>query len=135
MSVIKLSTGYSVLPEGEYIFKIESVSYREEFGKLEIRLVTYTGQRHTEYFTFIKQDGSTNNVALNIFSNFARIAMDNKELEEIDPEKLVGKFVKGKIEHTQIASKREAGKMVTFARFACESSVSGFDINLDSILE
>lgn len=136
MAIIHLvDNNYGLVPEGEHIFKITSVDYNEPFGKLNIAMQTAKGGKHTERYRFKRQDGSENTVALGIFSFFARTAMDNFELEDIDPEALVGKYIKGKIEHTKAESTKEPGKKVTFTKFTCESSVSGFELNLDSILE
>ena len=41
MAKIKLSEGgYTPIPEGEHIFKITKSTYDEDFGKLEVEMVT-----------------------------------------------------------------------------------------------
>ena len=37
MAKIGLSEGFSVIPEGTYVFKITKVNYKEDFGKMEVR--------------------------------------------------------------------------------------------------
>ena len=60
MSKIALSEGFSVIPEGTHIFQITEVTYKEEFGKMEVKLKTAKGQTHTERFNLMGKDGSMN---------------------------------------------------------------------------
>lgn len=99
MGKIALSEGYTVIPEGTHIFKIVEVNYKEAYGKLEIKMKTAKGQVHTERFSLIKQDGSSNEGALNAFSYFARTALNDYTAQDIDPEELVGYFIECDVEH------------------------------------
>ena len=47
MARIPMTSGFMVIPEGTYIFRIYDVSYDEEFGKIVIKLVTADGMTHT----------------------------------------------------------------------------------------
>lgn len=127
MSTIKLGGTFSVIPEGIHVMKITDVAYDERFGKLEITLQTEKGQRHKERFAFIKQDGSTNDKALNAFSYFAKVAMNDYSLDEIEPEQLVGHFLECRIEHTVVESTKEPGKTMTFAHIKDKSPSDGWE--------
>ena len=78
MGKITLSEGFTVIPEGTHIFKIIEVNYKEQFGKLEIKMKTAKGQTHIERFSLLKADGSTNEGALNAFSYF--VEADGKKI-------------------------------------------------------
>ena len=126
---IKLSksSGYSVIPEGKHIFKITKAEYDEDFGKIELDMVTAAGQKHTERFSLLKADGEINEGALNAFSYFAKVALNDFDVEEIEPEELVGNYIECDVTHEKVESNKEAGKMLTFARLGDKSPASGFD--------
>lgn len=127
MGKIALSESFSVIPEGTYIFKITNVNYKEQFGKLEITMKTAKGQTHTERFSLLKADGSTNEGALNAFSYFARTVLDDYSAQDIDPEELVGFFIECDVEHDIVPSKKDPNKTVIFARLADKRPADGFD--------
>ena len=60
MARIPMTSGFVLIPEGTYVFRIYDVSYDEEFGKIEIKLVTAQGQTHTERFTIKDQNDEYN---------------------------------------------------------------------------
>lgn len=39
MARIPMTSGFTLIPEGTYVFRIYDVSYDEEFGKIEISIV------------------------------------------------------------------------------------------------
>ena len=82
MAKIALSKGFTLIPEGIHIFQITDVVYKEEFGKLEVKMKTAKGQSHTERFNLMKSDGSVNEGAINAFSYFARTALNDYTLTE-----------------------------------------------------
>lgn len=127
MAKIGLSAGFTVIPEGEHIFKIIGVTYKEKFGKLEVKLQTVTGLTHTERYSLLTQNGSPNEGALNAFSYMARVAMGNSDLTEIDHEDLVGHFIKCTVEHDIQPNKNKPGQTVTFVRLTDKSSADGFE--------
>lgn len=127
MAKITLSEGFSVIPEGTHIFKIIEVEYKESFGKLEIKMKTAKGQTHIERFSLIKQDGSTNEGALNAFSYFARAALNDFAAQDIDPEELIGYFVECDVEHDVQPSNKNPDKNVTFVRLADKRPADGFN--------
>ena len=127
MGKIALSEGFTLIPEGTHIFKIVEVNYKEAYGKLEIKMKTAKGQVHTERFSLIKQDGSSNEGALNAFSYFARTALNDYTAQDIDPEELVGYFIECDVEHDIQPSNKNPNKTVTFARLADKRPAEGYD--------
>lgn len=127
MAKIALSEGFSLIPEGTHIFKIIEVSYKEEFGKLEVRMKTAKGQTHTERFNLMKQDGSMNEGVYNAFSFFAKTALQDYTLTEIDHNDLVGRYIQCSVEHDVQHSKRDSDKTVTFIHLGDKSPADGFD--------
>lgn len=127
MAKIALSEGFTLIPEGIHIFQITDVVYKEEFGKLEVKMKTAKGQSHTERFNLMKSDGSVNEGAINAFSYFARTALNDYTLTEIDHQDLVGCFIKCTVEHDMLPSNKDPNKTVTFVRLADKSPADGFD--------
>ncbi|MCB5007516.1 hypothetical protein LGW19_10025 [Streptococcus mutans] len=102
MVKIKLvDTGWSMIPEGDYTFKITDSNYDEDFGKVEINMVAQSGQTHNERFQLITKSGSMNEGALKAFSYFAKTALNNMRLDEIDPSDLKGCYVSATVEHVE----------------------------------
>lgn len=126
MGKIALSEGYTVIPEGTHIFKIVEVNYKEAYGKLEIKMKTAKGQTHIERFSLIKQDGSSNEGALNAFSYFARTALQDYTAQDIDPEELVGFFIECDVEHDIQPSNKNPNKNVTFVRLTDKRPADGY---------
>lgn len=127
MAKIILTKGFSLIPEGTHIFKITEVIYKEDFGKLEVKMETATGQTHTERFNLIKSDGSINEGAINAFSYFAKTAMNDYTLSDIDHQDLIGHFLECTVEHDVLPSNKDPNKTVTFVRLADKSPSDGFD--------
>ena len=127
MAKIKLSDGgFTIIPEGTHVFKISTVNYKEDFGKLEITMETASGLKHTERFSLLKPDGSENQGALNAFSYFAKVALNDFAKQEIDPQELVGHFMECDVTHDVLPSNREPGKTVTFVRLGDKRSCNGW---------
>lgn len=127
MGKIALSESFTVIPEGTHIFKIVEVNYKEAYGKLEIKMETAKGQKHIERFSLIRQDGSSNEGALNAFSYFAKTALGDYTLQDIDPEELVGFFIECDVEHDIQPSNRNPNKNVTFVRLTDKRPADGYD--------
>ena len=128
MAKIKLSKGgFTPIAEGEHIFKITKSTYDEDFGKLEIEMTIASGQKHIERFSLIRNDGEINEGALNAFSYFAKTALNNFNLDEIDHNDLVGCYIKATVEHEKLPSKNDPAKMVTFLRLTDQAPASGFE--------
>lgn len=128
MSKIALTeTTFSLVPEGTHVFRIESVTYKEDFGKLEILMKTAQGGTHTERFSFVNAQGQPNEVALGIFSFFAKTALQNWDLTEIDHTDLVGKYIKCEVTHEQVPNKKDPAKTMTFSRLGNKYPANGFE--------
>ena len=127
MAKIGLSEGFTLIPEGTHVFKITAVNYKEAFGKLEITMQTQSGAKHIERFSLLKTDGSPNEGALNAFSYFAKTALNDFSLTEIDHEDLVGCFIECDVEHDVQPNKNKPDKTVTFARLADKRPSEGWD--------
>lgn len=127
MAKIGLTEGFSLIPEGTHVFKITDVKYKEEFGKLEVTMQTQGGSKHIERFSLLKTDGSPNEGAYNAFSYFAKTALKDFELTEIDHTDLIGHFIECDIEHDVQPNKNKPGQTVTFVRLADKRPSDGWD--------
>lgn len=127
MAKIGLSEGFSLIPEGTHVFKITAVNYKEDFGKMEVVMQTQSGLKHTERFSLLKSDGQPNEGALNAFSYFAKVALNDFTLTEIDHEDLLGHFIECDVEHDTQPSNKDPNKTVTFARLADKRVSDGWE--------
>lgn len=127
MAKIGLTEGFSLIPEGTHVFKITEVSYKEAFGKMAVTMQTRDGQKHIERFSLLKNDGSPNEGAYNAFSYFAKAALNDFSLNEIDHEDLLGHFIECDIEHETQQNKNKPDKTVTFARLADKRPSDGWE--------
>jgi len=104
MGKIGLTGGFTPLPEGEYTFMIKSADQTklDDFGKLDIVLVTKEGKTHTEKYNFLKSTGERNDTAYNAFSSLARAALDLPQSDDraVDPDELVGHYIQCEIVHS-----------------------------------
>lgn len=127
MAKIGLTEGFTLVPEGTHVFKITKVVYKEEFGKLEVSMQTQGGTTHVERFSLLKNDGSPNEGALNAFSYFAKVVLDDFSLTEIDHNDLIGHFIECDIEHETQENTKKPGKTVTFARLSDKRASDGWE--------
>ena len=127
MSKIGLNGGFTLIPEGTHVFKITKVTYKEKYGKLEIKMQTADGKAHTERFTLTDGKGVVNEGAMNAFSYFARKAMNDTTLTEIDHEDLVGHYIRCEVTHDVQPNKNKPGEMITFLRLGEKEAADGFD--------
>ena len=119
--------GFSIIPEGEYVFRIYEVNRDVNFGKIEIKLINAKGQTMTERFTLMQQDGEYNEKALSAFSYFAKTAMNNFDMEDVEPKDLVNHYIRAEVVYTESPSKKNPNKTVTFANLGDKSPADGFD--------
>lgn len=127
MAKIKLSEGgFSLIPEGTTIFKIVDVEYKEDFGKMRVEMQTKTGGKHTEQFTLLTKSGEVNEGALKAFSYFAKTALNNFQLDEIDETDLIGCYIQATVKHEEFESNKEPGKMLKSARLNDYAVAVGF---------
>lgn len=127
MAKIGLSEGFSLIPKGTHVFQIVKVNYKEDFGKMEVTMQLATGQKHVERFSLLNKDGEPNEGGLNAFSYFAKTALNDFSLTEIDHEDLVGCFIRCEVDHEEVESNRTPGKMLKFVRLGEKEAADGFD--------
>lgn len=127
MARIPMTSGFTLIPEGTYVFRIYDVSYDEEFGKIKIKLVNAAGMTQTEYFTIKDKNDEPNEKALNAFSYFAKTAMGDYTLEDIDPMELIDHFIEAEVVHTKLPSDKDPNKTVTFANLGDKAPAEYFD--------
>ncbi len=150
MGKIKLSAGgYTPISEGEHIFKIINTEYDEDFGKIEIEMITGGGRKHTEKFILLNNEGEINEKALNAFSFFAKTALNNFNLDEIDHEDLKGCYISATVTHYKVPSSKDPAKTMIFPNLSNYKAATGFEklteppkgkattgtVNLDEILK
>ena len=128
MARIPMTSGFTLIPEGTYVFRIYDAKYDEEFGKIEVKLVNAAGMTHTERFSIKDKNDEMNEKALNAFSYFAKTAMGDYTLEDIDPAELVDHFICAEVIHTKLPSNKDPNKTVTFANLGDKSPAEYFDI-------
>lgn len=119
MALIKLSAGgFSLLPEGTSVFKITAVDYDEDFGRMIIEMNTQNGQKHSERFTLLNGNGEVNDKALRAFSYFAKTALNNYSVEEIDESDLIGCYIQADVKHREYPkSDGTTGKAVQLSNY------------------
>ncbi len=127
MARIGLTEGFTLIPEGTHVFKITEVNYKEDFGKMEVVMQTAKGQKHIERFSLLNKDGESNQGGLNAFSYFAKTALDDFTVKDIDDQELVGHFIRCEVEHEEVESNKTPGKMLKFVRLGDKEAADGFD--------
>lgn len=127
MAKIHMTSGFNLIPEGTYVFRVYDATYDEEFGKIEVKLVNAEGMTHTERFSIKNANDELNEKALNAFSYFAKTVMGDFSLEDIDPEELVNHFIRAEVVHTKVQSNKDPNKTVTFANLGDKSPADDFD--------
>lgn len=141
MTRIAMVNGFTVIPEGEYVFRIDDVSYDEAWGKLEVKMSTSDGAKHTERFSLKNNDDEPNEKAMSAFSYFAKTAMNDFQMEDVDPMDMVGHYIRAEVTHDVVPSRRNPNKTMTFVHLGEKSPADGFDgviksdVDLDSLLD
>ena len=127
MARIPTTGGFQNMSEGEQVLKITAAEYDEEFGKAIFTLVNAKGQTLQERFSLLNLDNTPNEKALAAFGFFAKTALNNFDIEDVDPEELVGCYLKAEVIHNKVESKKEPGKMITFVNLGNKSPATGFE--------
>lgn len=123
-----VETGYTMIPEGTYIFKVNKVTYDETFGDMKIELITKEGLKHTERFGLLDKNGEVSEGAMKSFSYTARVLLNNPSLDEIDDQDLVGCYMKANVVHkTGEKVNEKTGKPYVFVVLDEKESTWGFD--------
>ena len=128
MAKIKLTEGgFTLIPEGVTTFKIVGVEYNEDFGTMKVQLQTKSGTKHTEQFSLLqKKNGEVNEGVLKAFSYFAKTALNNYELDEIDEQDLVGCYITATVKHEEFESNKTPGRMLKSVRLNDYTVAAGF---------
>ena len=127
MARITMTGGFQIMPEGMQVLKITKAEYDEDFGKAIFTLENAKGQTCQERFSLLNQDGTPNEKALGAFSFFAKTAMNDFDMEDVDPVELVGHYIKAEVIHNKVESKKEPGKMMVFVNLGDKSPADGFE--------
>lgn len=123
-----VETGFSLIPEGKYTFKITNVEYNEDFGKMKVEMQTKSGQKHTERYALLTKKGEMNEGAYKAFSFFAKAALNNFSVDEIDSDDLVGCYIKVEVEHVESTTISEkTGEPFVNVRLNNVQHAYGFD--------
>lgn len=128
MARITLSEGFSLIPEGTHVFHIDKTEYDEEFGVLKVHMTAENGQKHTERYGLMGNNNTPNEGAMNAFSYFAKAAMNDFSLKDIDPEELVGHRIECDVEHDTFTSNR-TGKTMKAVRLTEKRPYAGNPAN------
>lgn len=127
MAKIGLTEGFTLIPKGIHVFKIVAVNYKEDFGKMEVTMQIASGAKHVERFTLLNKDGEPNQGGLNAFSYFAKTALNDYSLQEIDEQDLVGCFIRCEVDHEEVESNKTPGKYLKFVRLGDKEPADGYD--------
>ena len=127
MARIPMTGGFQIIPEGVQVLKIVDAQYNEDFGKAIFTLANSKGATCREQFSLLKPDNTPNEKALNAFSFFAKTAMNNFDMEDVDPDELVGHYIRAEVIHNKVPSTTEPGKMKTFVNLGEKAPADGFD--------
>jgi hypothetical protein len=130
------NTGFTLIPEGFHVFKVVDVdmSKYDGFGKIEVKLETASGQKHSERFSLLNNKGEVNEGALNAFSYFVRTVLNDYKAEDIDPAELIGHFIRAEIKH--VVSDRineKTGKPYVNANLGDKEPALGFEGDVDDV--
>ena len=127
MARIPMTGGFQVMPEGVQVLKITKAEYDEDFGKAIFTLTNVKGQTCLERFSLLNNDNTPNEKAMNAFSFFAKTAMNNFDLVDIDPVELVGRYIRAEVILNKVPSNQDPTKMKTFVNLGDKSPADGFD--------
>lgn len=127
MARIPMTGGFQIIPEGEHVFKITGAEYDEEFGKAVFTLETAKRQTVQERFGLLNQDNTPNEKALSAFSFFAKTALNDFDIEDVDPVELIGHYIKAEVVHNQVPSNKDPNKMLTFPNLGKKEPADGFE--------
>lgn len=116
---------FPIIPEGTHVFMIDAVEYNEEFGKMNVSMHVQSGMKFIERYSLLKQDKEVNSGAMNAFSYFARCALNDFDVDDIDPQSLVGHYIKAEVTHEKTTN--ADGEERTYARLGKKYPAEGFE--------
>lgn len=114
-------TGFSIIPEGRYVFKITACEYKQKYQKIEVTLETAKGEKHKETYS-LNNDGGRK-----AFSFMAKTAMHDYSLDEIDHTDLIGKYISANVVHTTQPHRDDPEKTVTFVNLKDKQEAYAFE--------
>ena len=128
MNIPLTPSTYQIVPEGYHTFRIKSATYEDKFGRVTIVVETKDGSTISEKYGLINPTTrQPNEPAMKAFSYFVRIALQDWNIADVDPETLVGHFIAARVEHTLVESKTRIGETLTFPTLKEKWSANGFD--------
>lgn len=128
MAMIPLTDAFEVIPEGEDIFRIYATEYKEAFGALKVYLVNAKGRTVIMNYKFTDNSGQPNDTAYRQFSWFARTALNDRDLTNVDPEKLYDHYVLAEVVHATVADREDPTKTRIFANLKNFKVADGFAV-------
>ncbi len=128
MAKVPMTSGFTLIPEGEYVFRIYDVEQNETFGKIIVKLVNAQGMTQIERFSLKNQNDEWNEGALNAFSYFAKNALNDFTREDVEPRELIDHYIKAEVVHSDpIPNRNDPSKTIVFANLGDKSPADGFD--------
>ncbi len=132
MAKIQLSesNGQFISEAGEKILLvITKTNYDTTYGKVEIELKNERGEVVNNNFNLIDNDGEQSEGAIKAFSYFGRAALGDWKVEEIDPDDLVGKFIRADITMKVGTKPTKSGNSISFANIEkCYMTEDRFEV-------
>lgn len=128
MAKVPMTSGFMLIPEGEYVFRIYDVKQDETFGKIIVKLVNAQGMTQIERFSLKNQNDEWNEGALNAFSYFAKNALNDFTREDVEPKELIDHYIRAEVVHSDpIPNRKDPSKTIVFANLGDKSPADGFD--------
>lgn len=128
MATVPMTSGFMLIPEGEYVFRIYSVEQDVTFGKIIVKLVNAQGMTQIERFSLKNQNDEWNEGALNAFSYFAKNALNDFTRDSIEPKELIDHYIRAEVVHSDpIPNRKDPSKTIVFANLGDKSPADGFD--------
>lgn len=123
-----MTNGFTLIPEGEYVFRIYDVEQNETFGKIIVKLVNAQGMTQIERFSLKNQNDEWNEGALNAFSYFAKNALNDFTREDVEPKELIDHYIRAEVVHSDpIPNRNDPSKTIVFANLGDKYPADGFD--------
>ena len=128
MAKVPMRSGFTLIPEGTYVFRIYEVEQDETFGKIIVKLVNAQGMTQIERFSLKNKNNEWNEGALNAFSHFAKNALNDFTREDVEPMELVDHYIKAEVIHSDpIPNRNDPSKNIVFANLGDKFPAEGFD--------
>ena len=123
-----MTSTFTLCPKGIHVFRIYKVEYDEEFGKLVIHLVNAQGITLQQRYFIMNTNGEINEKVCSAFSFFAKTALNDFTITEVDPATLVDHYIKAEVTHDEKPSTNDPTKTVTFANLGDKWVADGFEV-------